>query len=237
MSVKVQPRKFNQVEFEVKGDFGMFTTPESRLSGEKRSYPVPTFGALQGILEHVYWKPTFEWIIDEVRVMNEIIECPMGITGIRWQSNEKDVFYNTPLFNLHYQVRAHFEWAINRKKYKKDRVADKHYQMAVRYIERGGRRMTYFGTSEYPCAVRACKFGSGDGFYDNEEYDDFGLMFHGFTYADTAFNEETRNCISVRMNNVEMKNGIIRFVHPKDCSVIYPIASSIWVPENKKLDV
>jgi CRISPR-associated protein Cas5d len=40
--------------------------------GEKFSYQIPTYQALKGILESVYWKPTFIWYIDAVRVMKKI---------------------------------------------------------------------------------------------------------------------------------------------------------------------
>lgn len=62
----------NTVEFEVYGDYAMFTDPITKAGGEKFSYQVPTYQSLKGVLESVYWKPTFIWYIDEVRVMNEI---------------------------------------------------------------------------------------------------------------------------------------------------------------------
>ena len=53
----------NIVEFEVFGDYALFSDPLMRLGGEKCSYQVPTYEALKGILSSVYWKPTFIWRI------------------------------------------------------------------------------------------------------------------------------------------------------------------------------
>ena len=45
----------NIVEFEVFGDYALFSDPLMRLGGEKCSYQVPTYEALKGILSSVYW--------------------------------------------------------------------------------------------------------------------------------------------------------------------------------------
>ena len=44
----------NIVEFEVYGDYALFSDPLMRLGGEKCSYQVPTYEALKGILSSVY---------------------------------------------------------------------------------------------------------------------------------------------------------------------------------------
>ena len=54
----------NTVEFEVTGEYALFSDPITRVGGEKFTYQVPTYEALKGILQSVYWKPTLIWIID-----------------------------------------------------------------------------------------------------------------------------------------------------------------------------
>ena len=44
----------NIVEFEVYGDYALFSDPLMRLGGEKCSYQIPTYEALKGILSSVY---------------------------------------------------------------------------------------------------------------------------------------------------------------------------------------
>ena len=73
----------NLVEFEVFGDYGLFTDPIFRVGGEKCTYQVPTYEALKGILSSVYWKPTIIWYIDAVRVMHQIQTEVKGIRPIR----------------------------------------------------------------------------------------------------------------------------------------------------------
>lgn len=53
----------NLVEFQVTGDYALFSDPILRLGGEKCTYQVPTYEALKGILSSVYWKPTLIWYI------------------------------------------------------------------------------------------------------------------------------------------------------------------------------
>jgi len=52
------------------GDFACFTNPEN--NPERISYPVLTPSAARGILESVFWKPEFTWVIREIWVLNPI---------------------------------------------------------------------------------------------------------------------------------------------------------------------
>lgn len=103
----------NIVEFQVTGDYALFSDPILRVGGEKCSYQVPTYEALKGILQSVYWKPTIIWVIDAVRVMHPIQMETKGIRPIKY-SGGNDLSYYTYLKDCCYQVRAHFEWNENR---------------------------------------------------------------------------------------------------------------------------
>ena len=76
-------KKRNSVEFKITGRYAMFADPITRVGGEKFTYQIPTYQALKGILESVYWKPTFIWYIDAVRVMNKIQTESKGIKPIK----------------------------------------------------------------------------------------------------------------------------------------------------------
>ena len=52
----------NRICYRLWGKFAMFTDPITRLGGEKCSYQVPTYQALKGITESIYWKPTLVWV-------------------------------------------------------------------------------------------------------------------------------------------------------------------------------
>ncbi len=206
----------NIVEFEVYGDYALFSDPIMRVGGEKCTYQVPTYEALKGILSSVYWKPTIVWIIDKVRVMNPVQTEVKGIRPIKYTGGNDLSFY-TYLKNCRYQVMAHFEWNENRPELICDRNENKHHCIAKRMIEKGGRRDIFLGTRECQGYVVPCKFGEGEGHYDNIQELAFGLMYHGITYADEAFSEETKNCMTARFWYPKMQNGIINFLRPEKC--------------------
>lgn len=206
----------NIVEFEVYGDYALFSDPIMRVGGEKCTYQVPTYEALKGILSSVYWKPTIVWIIDKVRVMNPIQTEVKGIRPIKYTGGNDLSFY-TYLKNCRYQVMAHFEWNENRPELIGDRNENKHHCIAKRMIEKGGRRDIFLGTRECQGYVVPCKFGEGEGHYDNIQELTFGLMYHGITYADEAFSEETKNCMTARFWYPKMQNGVINFLRPEKC--------------------
>lgn len=206
----------NIVEFQVTGDYALFSDPIMRVGGEKCSYQVPTYEALKGILSSVYWKPTLIWFIDEVRVMSRIQTEVKGIRPIKYGGGNNLAYY-TYLKNCCYQVRAHFEWNENRPELENDRDENKHHQIALRMIRKGGRRDVFLGTRECQGYVEPCKFGSGKGAYDDLPELGFGLMYHGITYADEAYSEETRQKMTARFWWPVMKKGIIAFPRPEDC--------------------
>ena len=53
-------RKFKSKPFyyRVKGEYALFTDPVTKGGGEKFTYQIPTYQALKGITEAIYWKPT-----------------------------------------------------------------------------------------------------------------------------------------------------------------------------------
>lgn len=207
----------NTVEFEVWGPYALFSDPITRVGGEKFTYQVPTYEAMKGVLHSIYWKPTLIWIIDEIRVMNMIQTETKGIRPIKYAEKGNDLSYYTYLKNCRYQVRAHFIWNENRTELACDRNENKHHNIAKRMIERGGRRDIYLGCRECQAYVRPCKFGEGEGAYDTISELSFGMMYHGITYADEAYSEETKGKMTVNLWNCTMRYGIITYQSPKDC--------------------
>lgn len=58
------------LEVKVGGDFACFTRPEMKV--ERVSYPVMTPSAARGVLEAIFWKPEFTWIVREIHVLRPI---------------------------------------------------------------------------------------------------------------------------------------------------------------------
>lgn len=206
----------NIVEFEVRGDYGLFSDPIMRVGGEKCSYQVPTYEALKGILASAYWKPTLTWYIDAVRIMEPIQTEVKGIRPIKYSGGNDLAFY-TYLKNCRYQVRAHFEWNENRPELAADRNENKHHNIAKRMIAKGGRRDVFLGTRECQGYVEPCVFGEGSGAYDETPELAFGLMYHGITYPDEAYDEATRGKMTVNLWYPVMKKGVISFMRPENC--------------------
>ena len=212
----------NSVTLSVYGDYALFSDPITRVGGEKWSYQIPTYEALKGIVASVYWKPTFIWYIDEVRIMKPIQTEVKGIRTLKYSGTKKsDLSYYTYLKNVEYYIKAHFEWNFNRPEFKQDRNAAKHREIAERMIKRGGRRDIFLGTRECQAYVEPCDFQEGEGFYDNIPELSFGPMFHSFTYADEAYDEKTQGRLTQNFWKPVMKNGVVTFIRPEDCEHRY----------------
>jgi len=215
----------NSIEFKIRGRYALFSDPITRVGGEKFSYQVPTYQALVGIVESIYWKPTFIWIIDAVRVMNKIQTESKGIKTLQMNgvySSLKnpakkngfpisDLSYYTYLRDVEYQVLAHFEWNMNYSKLAADRNENKHHNIAKRCVTKGARRDVFLGTRECQGYVEPCVFNEGTGFYDNYGELGFGPMFHGFDYPGYTGREELAKRL---WRDAKMKDGLIEFPRP-----------------------
>lgn len=220
----------NQIEYKLYGPYALFTDPITRVGGEKCTMQTPTYQALKGITESIYWKPTITWYIDEVRVMKPIrtesknmrpINFGIaGVSGEKKTGNTLSIY--TYLRDVEYHVRVHFEFNLNRPEMKGDRDENKHHNIARRMVERGGRRDIFLGTRECQGYVEPCPFDEGKGFYDDYGELAMGFQFHGFNYPDETGSES----LGVRLWNAKMENGIIRFPRPeqfKDGDKQYPM--------------
>jgi CRISPR-associated protein Cas5d len=207
-------QKRNSIQFKVYGRYALFSDPITRPGGEKLSYQTPTYQALKGICESIYWKPTFVWYVDAVRVIKRIQTESKGIRPIKLNGGN-DLAYYTYLRNVEYQVSAHFEWNEQRSDLSKDRNENKHHNIAIRCVEQGGRRDVFLGTRECQAYVEPYEFSKGEGFYDDCGIIDFGIMFHGFDYP----SESGEKSLGIRLTRPVMDNGIIEFEDPRDITM------------------
>lgn len=200
----------NSIEFKVGARHALFTDPLTRIGGEKCSYHLPTYEALKGIAKSIYWKPTFIWIIDEVRVMKAIRTQTKGTKPLDYGGGNTLAIY-TFLSDVEYQVRAHFEWNLHQPKLESDRIEGKHYAIVRRMLELGGRQDVFLGTRDCQGYVEPCEFGSGIGAYDTLDELTYGLTFHGFDYADETGKPE----LWARFWRPVMRQGHIVFPRPE----------------------
>ncbi|HET7681611.1 MAG TPA: type I-C CRISPR-associated protein Cas5c [Xanthobacteraceae bacterium] len=204
----------NSIEFKVSARHALFTDPLTRIGGEKCSYHLPTYEALKGIAKSIYWKPTFIWVIDEVRVVNPIRTQTKGTKPLDYGGGNTLAIY-TFLVDVEYQVRAHFEWNEHQPRLADDRIDGKHFAIAKRMLELGGRQDIFLGTRDCQGYVEPCEFGSGEGHYDTLDRMDYGLTFHGFDYPD----ETGDVTLSARFWRPVMEFGHVRFPRPEACDI------------------
>jgi CRISPR-associated protein Cas5d len=207
----------NKIEYLLTGKYALFTDPVTKIGGEKSTYHLPTYQAIKGITESIYWKPTFIWVIDKVRIMKKVLTeaknvKPLMMDG-QYGTNRHDLSIYTYLRDAAYQVQAHFEWNMNRDDLAVDRNEDKHYQIAQRMLEKGGRREILLGSRECQGYVEPCRFGTGEGYYDKEDELSYGLQFHSFEYP----SESGIKTLSARFWQAKLKGGIIEFPRPENC--------------------
>ncbi|MDD4503399.1 MAG: type I-C CRISPR-associated protein Cas5c [Clostridiaceae bacterium] len=202
------------------GDYALFTDPMTKGGGEKFSYQVPTYQSLKGISEACYWKPTFYYIIDSVKVMKKIktetkgILCPL-------KNGKKDLNYYTYLRDVEYLVKFHFVWNENRINLKDDRNEKKHEQILLRSMERGGRRDVFLGAREcigYIMRIRERDYEEAKSCYYGENIS-MGIMFHSFSYPDEVCGGTDKNALVSNFCPIVMEDGIIQFMEPKDCEI------------------
>jgi len=205
----------NDIAFTVCGRYALFSDPVTRIGGEKCSYHIPTYEALKGVAKSVYWKPTFIWIIEKVRIMHTFRTQTKGVKPLKL-SGGNDLSIYTYLADVEYQVKARFIWNKHRPELAQDRIDGKHYEVAKRMLARGGRQDIFLGTRECQGYVEPCKFGEGRGDYDDLDELAFGLMFHGFDYPD----ETGKNAFEARFWRPVMRNGIVEFPEPEDPAII-----------------
>lgn len=204
----------SRIDFKVSGRFALFTDPLTKIGGEKCSYHIPTYESLKGVAKSIYWKPTFIWVIDKVRIMRRIRTQSKSMKPLVFSGGNSLAIY-TYLADVEYQVQAHFEWNLHRDNLASDRDESKHWHVAKRMLEKGGRQDIFLGTRECQGYVEPCTFGEGKSDYDGYGDLEYGLMFHGFDYPDeTGVNE-----LYSRFWRPVMKDGVVMFVTPEGCSV------------------
>jgi CRISPR-associated protein Cas5d len=227
----------NSIQFKLRGRHALFTDPITRIGGEKCSYHLPTYEAIKGVLKSIYWKPTIVWKVDKVRVMKPIRTETKGVKPLNWTGGNTLAYY-TYLREVEYQVLAHFEWNESQPHLEKDRNDGKHYNMALRALQAGGRQDIFLGTRECQGYVEAFEegesFDQGRGAYHDIEELSYGLMFHSFDYPD----ETGKNELRANFWQATLRLGVLHFDDPDTRLVskhVRPMTPKTWgLGENVK---
>lgn len=102
---------------EISGEYACFTRPD--LAAERYTYDTPTVAAMRAVLQSVYWKPQFEWVITKIEIINPIVRKTIfrneimsrqssrnGASPIDAQANRAQRM-TTYLSNVRYRVHAY----------------------------------------------------------------------------------------------------------------------------------
>ncbi|MFS0726843.1 type I-C CRISPR-associated protein Cas5c [Paenibacillus sp. 1P07SE] len=205
----------NAIEFELTAPYALFTDPLTKIGGEKLSYHVPTYQALKGIVESVYWKPSIIIYIHAVRVMNPIRMESKGVRPIEYSGGNTLANY-TYLRDVRYRVRAYFDFNPHRPDLVADHNEHKHHNIMKRSLRAGGRRDIFLGTRECQGYVEPCAFDEGEGYYDDYDEMPLGTMVHGLNYPDETGNDQ----LEVRLWRPTMERGVIQFIRPEECELV-----------------
>lgn len=208
----------NQIEFVVYGDYALFTDPLMKIGGEKMTTQIPTYEAMKGIVESIYWKPSIRWIIDEIRVMHPIRMESKGVRPIDMSGGNTLANYSY-LRDVKYEVRAHFVFNEHLDHLSADFNEHKHHNIALRCVKKGGRRDIFLGTRECQAYVEPVEYGKAAGHYDDIDEMHFGVMVHGINYPD----ETGKDMLETRLWMPVMKQGVITFIKPEECELVRPL--------------
>lgn len=202
----------NSITFKVSGDYALFTDPITKIGGEKSTLMLPTYSALRGICESIYWKPSIIWYVDKVKVVNKIQTESKGIRPIKY-SGGNDLARYLYLKDVCYIVTCHFEFNKNRPELADDHNENKHYFITKRVLEKGGRRDVFLGTRECQAYVEPVNFDDLKSYYDGMEEMDFSMQYHSLSYPD----ENGEKKLKTKFWYPKMINGVIEFCRPEDC--------------------
>lgn len=165
------------ITLEIAGDYALFSRPEMKV--ERVSYDVITPSAARGVLEAIYWKPQFRWIIDEITVLK-----PIQFTNIRRNEISKKaskpsaslvaeggrdnlgIYVDVDrqqrasllLKDVHYLIRAHlhlFDSRLERDgpEVAQEQAVGKHLDMFKRRARKGQAfQQPYLGCREFPAS-------------------------------------------------------------------------------------
>jgi len=208
------------VVFSVRADRALFTRPDLRV--ERLTYPVPTFGAMAGVLRSIYAKPTLYWVPRRVLIMKPIRYQNIMINEVKTTAITKRPFVaserrmqkmQTYLYDVRYIVEAHFEWS---GKQPDDEDLGKHMCIFERSLEVGGRRDVFLGMRECTAIVEPVQgtFNEITEEWQKQHeglYLNVGVMFHGWEWGTGKDGTDTPTFFEAKV-----RNSILKYPHPKD---------------------
>ena len=150
--------------------------------------------------------------MDRVKIINKVQTESKGIRPIKYNRGN-DLSRYLYLKDVVYIVTAHFEFNHNRPELKEDHNENKHYFIAKRSLERGGRRDVFLGVRECQAYAEPANFNNEESYYKDMGEMMFGMQYHSLSYPD----ENGKNQLLTRFWYPKMVDGVINFCRPEKC--------------------
>ena len=112
MPIDNNKRKIRYHYYKVEAKYALFTTPDSKQSGDRKSYPIPTRSAMIGLTNRIFSKPQFDNVVDAIRILKPIsMETLSPVTKIKdgIHIDTRDMFIYNVLKDVAYMVKCHIE--------------------------------------------------------------------------------------------------------------------------------
>src|SRR5215212_364386 len=182
------------LDVKIWGDLACFTRPEFGV--ERVSYEVMTPSAARGILEAIFWKPEFRWLVREIRVLkpirhysilrNEMNSTQSERAARSWGGSGGGYYADEDRAQRHTLCLRDVAYAIKADMELKTHTGDhpaKYRDQFRRRVKRGQCfAQPYLGTREF-----SAFFGPPDGDEPSIELsDDLGLMLFDVEFVPDA---------------------------------------------------
>jgi len=205
------------LEVKVWGDMACFTRPEMKV--ERVSYPVMTPSAARGVLEAIFWKPEFSWIVTEIHVLkpirhlsivrNELKSRQSERSARGWEKSGGAYYIEEDRTQRHTLALRDVAYVIKAQVQLRDHANDAH---VAKYRDQFRRRVSrgqyyhkpYLGNREFPAY-----FAEPDG--DEQPIDvsdDLGQMLLDIEYEPNNSGRGTPQFF-----HAIMENGIVQVPH------------------------
>ncbi len=207
------------VSVRVWGEYACFTRPEMKV--ERVSYDVITPSAARGILEAIYRKPSFRWIVDRIEVHKPIVFTNIrrnevsdkaSLSHAKSKAHPTGILIEearaqraaTVLKEVEYIIHAHFEFTGD-----EDRNEGKHLDIFNRRVASGQCFHTpYFGCREFNASFAPVQSGCQSPPLKGEA--DFGWMLYDIDF---------QNDMTPMFFRAKMIDGVITVPHPSSSEV------------------
>jgi CRISPR-associated protein Cas5d len=191
------------------GEFACFTRPEMKV--ERVSYPVPTPSAARGVLEAIFWKPEFSWIVSEIHVLrpirflsltrNEVSSRQSEQSARSWSKDGGGYDAAADRTQRHTLALREVEYIIRADVSVRDGVDEDPAKFRAQFRRRV-RQGRCFARPYLGCREFSADFAEPTGKERPiERTEDLGLMLHDIEYADDGSGRGEPRFFEARLEN------------------------------------